>query len=255
MHNENNQPWRLDGKVALVTGAASGMGVHHARALFKAGAHVVLTDIADTAGQRVASQLGSGAIYHHLDVTDPVAWSAVITEVAATLGIVTILVNNAGYGGPIATVASMEVDDYLRTIAIDQHGVFWGMRAVIPGMIEAGGGSIINISSTAGLVHSVAVPNPAYTTAKFAVRGMTKAAAVQFGPQGIRANSVHPGAVDTPMLGELPQRVIDSMSARIPLRRIARPEDVSDLVLFLASDASSYITGSELIVDGGATAC
>jgi 3alpha(or 20beta)-hydroxysteroid dehydrogenase len=231
------------------------MGIHHARALHEAGAQVVLTDISDTAGQRAAAELGDGAFYRHLDVTDPAEWSSVVTSVEETLGRVTVLVNNAGYGGPTATVATMEVDDYLRTIAIDQHGVFWGMRAVIPGMIEAGGGSIINISSVSGLVHSVATPNPAYTTAKFAVRGMTKAAAVQFGPQGIRANSVHPGAVDTPMLEELPRSVIDSMAAKIPLRHIARPEDVSDLVLFLASDASSHITGTELVIDGGKTAC
>jgi 3alpha(or 20beta)-hydroxysteroid dehydrogenase len=246
---------RLDSKTAIITGAATGMGAEHARLFVAEGAKVALTDINEDAGQALADELGENARFLRHDVTDPGDWAEVVRATAETFGPVTVLVNNAGFAGPAATVADMTDEDYLRTIAIDQHGVFYGMRAVIPGMLAAGGGAIVNISSVAGFVHQVNVPNPAYTAAKFAVRGLTKAAAVQFGPQGIRVNSVHPGGVLTPMLRDtVPAEAIEALNADVPLRRMAEPVEVSRLVVFLASDESSYITGAEHLIDGGQTA-
>lgn len=246
---------RLDGKVAVITGAASGMGAEHARVFLAEDARVVLTDIADEPGRDVAGELGPDALFVHHDVTDPTSWTEVVRSASHAYGPVTVLVNNAGFAGPDATVAKMTTEDYLKTISVDQHGVFFGMRAVIPGMVEAGGGSIVNISSVAGLVHQINVPNPAYTAAKFAVRGLTKAAAVQYGPQGVRVNSVHPGGVLTPMLkATVPRESINALTADVPLRRMAEPAEVSHLVAFLASDDASYITGAEYLVDGGQTA-
>ncbi|MFF5075420.1 glucose 1-dehydrogenase [Actinoplanes sp. NPDC000266] len=246
---------KLTGKVAVITGAASGMGVEHARLFIEEGAKVALTDILEEQGRALAGELGDNALFLRHDVTDPDAWSSVVEATTSAFGPVTVLVNNAGYAGPAAGVADMTPGDYLKTIAIDQHGVFYGMRAVIPGMLAAGGGSIVNISSVAGFVHQINVPNPAYTAAKFAVRGLTKAAAVQYGPRGIRVNSVHPGGVLTPMLaGTLTSEEISAVAADVPLRRLADPREVSRLVAFLASDESSYITGAEHLIDGGQTA-
>lgn len=246
---------KLDGKVAVITGASMGMGAAHARVFVDEGAKVVLTDIAEEAGRALAAELGDQAIFVRHDVTRPEDWTAVVASATKAFGPVTVLVNNAGYAGPAATVATMSDDDYLRTIAIDQHGVFYGMRAVIPGMVAVGGGSIVNISSVAGFVHQIDVPNPAYTAAKFAVRGLTKAAAVQFGPEGVRVNSVHPGGVLTPMLkSTVAPDALAAITADVPLRRFAEPEEVSRLVVFLASDDSSYISGAEHLIDGGQTA-
>lgn len=246
---------RLDGKVAVITGAATGMGAQHARVFVAEGSRVVLTDIAAQPGRELAGTLGPDATFVHHDVTDPASWAEVVRSASNAYGPVTVLVNNAGSAGPRATVAEMTTEDYLKIVAVDQHGVFFGMRAVIPGMVEAGGGSIVNISSVAGFVHQINVPNPAYTAAKFAVRGLTKAAAVQYGAQRVRVNSVHPGGVLTPMLNATVSREsIDELTADIPLRRLAEPAEVSHLVAFLASDDSSYITGAEYLIDGGQTA-
>jgi 3alpha(or 20beta)-hydroxysteroid dehydrogenase len=154
----------------------------------------------------------------------------------------------------MATTAEMSEKDYLQVIAVNQHSVYLGMHACIPSMLRAGGGSIVNISSIAGLVANYGFPSLAYVGSKFAVRGMTKAAAVEYGPQGIRANSVHPGFIMTPMMVEATNEEGGDALSMIPLRRIAEPAEVSNLVLFLASDESSYISGAEHVIDAGMTA-
>jgi 3alpha(or 20beta)-hydroxysteroid dehydrogenase len=175
-----------------------------------------------------------------LDVTDLGSWADAVAAVREMFGPITVLVNNAGTSGPFADIADMDVDDYLRVVAVDQHGVFLGMRAVIPQMLASGGGAVVNISSVCGIAHAPFTPNAAYTAAKFAVRGMTKAAAAQYGSRGIRVNSVHPGGVLTEMLASaLPEEARTALSTGIPMNRMASPDEVARLVLFLASDASS----------------
>ncbi|UFS60177.1 glucose 1-dehydrogenase [Subtercola endophyticus] len=243
---------KLEGKVAVITGGASGMGAAHAKVLHDEGAKVVITDVQDNEGEALALEIGAGSVYLHHDVTDPESWASLVAQVTETFGPITILVNNAGVAGPEATTVSMTSDAYLKTIAVDQHGVFFGMQAVIPGMVSAGGGSIINISSVAGFAHVVGVPNPAYTAAKFAVRGLTKAAAAEFGPDKVRVNSIHPGTVLTPMVAaSVPEHVLTQVTSTVPLRRAAQPEEISQLVVFLASDDAAFITGAEHVIDGG----
>jgi 3alpha(or 20beta)-hydroxysteroid dehydrogenase len=247
--------FQLTDKIALVTGAAQGIGKEIARTLHAAGARVAVADCKADPGRAVSQTMGDRGIFVSLDVTDPASWRSAIEKVQFSFGRITVLVNNAGTSGPFSNIADMAVGDYLDVIAVDQHGVFFGMAAVIPGMIAAGGGSIVNMSSVCGLAHAPFTPNAAYTTAKFAVRGMTKAAAAQYGAQGIRVNSVHPGGVLTPMLASvLPEDARSALTSGIPMARMAETEEIARLVLFLASDASSYTTGAEHIVDGGLTA-
>lgn len=243
---------RLEGKVALITGAAVGMGAEHARLFVEEGARVILSDVNEEAGTALAEELGENALFLRHDVSAPESWASVIAEGTEKFGPITVLVNNAGLSGPNVLTADLDDREYLRMVEVDQNGVFYGMRAILPGMIEAGGGSIVNISSAAGMAHLPGTPNVGYTGAKFAVRGMTKATAIEYGPQNIRVNSVHPGAILTPMAENLNDKsVLDAVAETIPLRRFARPREVSYLVVFLASDESSYITGSEMVIDGG----
>ena len=172
----------------------------------------------------------------------------------AKFGPITVLVNNAGVLGPLANTVELTEDAYLKVCAINQHGVFYGMQAVIPSMLKAGIGSIVNISSVAGIVSIYGAPSLAYVASKFAVRGMTKKTAVEFGGKNIRVNSVHPGFINTPMMVEATNEEGGDAMALIPLGRLAEPKEVSQLVLFLASDDSSYITGTEHIIDAGMTA-
>ena len=244
---------RLEGKIAIVTGAARGMGASHARYFVKEGARVVLTDTRVAEGQALAEELGANARYLEQDVTKAGDWQRIVSEVEATFGPVNVLVNNAGILGAMAATADISEEDYLSVIAVNQHSVYLGMHAVIPSMLRAGGGSIVNISSIAGLVANYGFPSLAYVASKFAVRGMTKAAAVEYGPQGIRVNSVHPGFIMTPMMVEATNEEGGDALSLIPLRRIAEPEEVSNLVLFLASDESSYISGAEHVIDAGMT--
>ncbi len=243
---------RLEGKTALITGGARGQGAAEAALFVEEGANVVLTDVLDADGERTADTVG-GTFLHH-DVTSEEEWAAVVARTIELHGGIDILVNNAGIYVENSLVGS-ELDEYRRIVEVNQIGVYLGMREVAPVMIEAGGGSIVNISSTAGL--QGAPGSFAYSASKWAVRGMTKSAAVRLGPHGVRVNSIHPGAVDTPMIADT--RMADPANREvllgvIPLGRMAQPEEVARLALFLASDESSYSTGSEFVIDGGLTA-
>ena len=245
---------RLTGKVAIITGTARGMGASHARRFVTEGAKVVMTDMNERDGRALAEELGSNARFLRHDVTDPQQWESVVSAAEEAFGPVTVLVNNAGILGPVTPITDLSDTDYQRVCWVNQHSVFYGMRSVIPSMKRAGIGSIVNISSIAGLVANYGFPNLAYVASKFAVRGMTKAAAIQYGPNRIRANSVHPGFINTPMMVEATDEKGGDALSMIPLGRIADPGEVTNLVLFLASDESSYITGAEHVVDAGMTA-
>jgi 3alpha(or 20beta)-hydroxysteroid dehydrogenase len=243
---------RLDGKVALISGGARGQGAAEARLFAAEGAKVVIGDVLDDEGEALARELSSDAcIYRHHDVTDEGQWADVVTEAVDRFGGLDILVNNAGIFR-LLPMMQTTLDDFRRINEVNQVGVFLGMQAATPHLIERGGGSIVNISSIAGLRGSAA--SLAYSTSKWAVRGMTKCAALELAAFKVRVNSIHPGIIDTPMLQEFHNfGVMDRVVERIPMGEVASPDDVARLALFLASDDSSYCTGSEFIVDGGMT--
>jgi 3alpha(or 20beta)-hydroxysteroid dehydrogenase len=246
---------RLDGKVAIITGASQGMGAAHVRRFVREGASVVLADIDADAGRSIASELGTKAHFLALDVASEAAWKSVVAAAEARFGPITVLVNNAGVIGPVVPTTELTEMDFLKVCAINQTGVFLGMKHVIPSMLKAGGGSIVNISSIAGIVAIYGTPNPAYTASKFAVRGLTKHVAIEYAAQKIRANSVHPGYIKTQMMtASLTEEQILIASGSVPVKRVADPAEVANLVLFLASDESAFITGAEHIIDGGLTA-
>ena len=246
---------RLDGKVALITGAARGQGAAEARLFVAEGAQVMLGDVLDDDGEIVAKELGTRAAYRHHDVTSEDEWEAIVAATRSQFGRVDVLVNNAGVFRVMGMTAT-SLDEYMRIVTINQVGVFLGMKAVTETMIARGSGSIVNISSVAGMTGSAGTI--AYTASKFAVRGMTKVAAVELAPFGVRVNSVHPGLIDTTMLREAfaleKDENVDAARANVPNGRLATAEDVARLVLYLASDDSDYSTGSEFVVDGGMTA-
>ena len=243
---------RLTGKVALITGAAGGQGAAAARRFAEEGARVVVTDVNDEAGKEFAAEIG--AHYVHLDVSREDEWTAAVAEAVEVYGPPTVLVNNAGILH-FALLTETALDDYMRVIQVNQVGCFLGMRAVAPLMVEAGGGSIVNVSSVEGLAATPALT--AYTASKFAVRGMTKVAALELARKGVRVNSVHPGAIETGLLpAALGGQPVDLtyVGKRVPMKRVGQPPEIAELVLFLASDESSYCTGAEFVADGGVTA-
>jgi len=245
---------RLAGKIAIITGASQGMGTAHARAFVAQGAKVILGDLNEKDGAKLASELGANAIFVKQDVSKSEDWKKIVAAGEKRFGTVNVLVNNAGILGTLAATTDLPENEFLRVCSINQTGVFLGMQAVLPGMIASGGGSIVNISSIAGIVAIYGAPNLAYVASKFAVRGMTKQVAVEYGDKNIRVNSVHPGYIKTPMMVAATDENGGEALTQIPLRRMADSSEVSNLVVFLASDESSFITGTEHIIDGGMTA-
>jgi 3alpha(or 20beta)-hydroxysteroid dehydrogenase len=243
---------RLAGKVAIVTGGAQGQGAEIAREFVAEGARVVIADVADEPGRALAAELGEAAHFIHHDVSQEASWTAVVEDANTRFGPVNVLANNAGVlrFGEIATGSLEDVELMWR---INQMGVFLGMRAVVPTMKANGGGSIINASSVEGLAGMANCAG--YAATKWAIRGMTKCAAMELGGSGIRVNSVHPGMIDTPMTrvhgGDA---AMEYGASKVPMRRVGLPSDIAPVYVFLASDESGYMNGAELAVDGGVTA-
>jgi len=234
---------RVDDKVAIITGGAQGMGAADARMLVAEGAKVVIADILDEPGQTLADELGDAARYVHLDVSDEEQWQAAVEAAVTAFGKVNVLVNNAGIV-QVAPLKSLDVDKWNRVLAVNLTGAMLGIKAVLGPMKDAGGGSIINVSSIEGMrgaswVHS-------YVASKWGLRGLTKSAALELASDNIRVNSLHPGFIRTPMTKHFPDDMVGT-----PLGRPGKPEEVATFVVFLASDESSFSTGSEFVVDGG----
>lgn len=240
---------RLQDKIILITGGARGQGAAEARLFVREGARVVITDILDAEGNDLAAELGDKAVFVHHDVTNEMDWQAAITA-AERLGGLHGLINNAGIYLP-RRLLDTETELFERHLRINQLGPFLGMKLTVPLMERSGGGAIVNISSVAGLRGSPGAF--AYSATKWALRGMTKAAAVDLAPRGIRVNSIHPGPIDTPMLNVRTAEQNAQRLLSVPMRRMGTAEEVADLVLFLVSDESRYITGAEVAIDGGAT--
>ena len=240
---------RFTGKVVLISGGARGQGAAEARMLVAEGAKVVLGDLLEQEGQALAEELGPAARFIRQDVTQEADWAAAV-QLAEALGPLTGMVNNAGIYVP-RTLMQTDAALFERHMRVNQLGCFLGMQAVVPAMERAGGGSIVNISSTAGLRGSPGAL--AYCATKWALRGMTKAAAVDLAPRGIRVNSVHPGPIDTDMVKVWTNEQRAVRLAQIPIGRIGQADDVARAVLFLLSEESAYMTGAELSVDGGAS--
>lgn len=237
---------RVDDKVVLISGGARGMGASHARMLVGEGARVIIGDVLDDEGAALAGELGDAAIYVHLDVRDPEQWTAAVTAAVGEFGKLNVLVNNAGTVA-LGSLRKFDLDQWHNVIDVNLNGTFLGMRAVIDSMIAAGGGSIINVSSIEGL-RGAPMVHP-YVASKWAVRGLSKSAALELARHNIRVNSLHPGFIRTPMTEHLPEDMVT-----IPLGRPGESEEVSTFVVFLASDESSYATGSEFVMDGGLVA-
>jgi 3alpha(or 20beta)-hydroxysteroid dehydrogenase len=240
---------RFEGKIALVTGGSRGMGAATVRRLHSEGASVVVADVLDDDGKALADSLGDRVRFVHLDVTSEEEWQAVVEQTERELGKLDILVNNAGIL-KFNTIVDTPLEEFRQIIDVNLVGVFLGMKTAIPAMKRAGAGAIVNVSSTEGMAATLFCG--AYTASKFGVRGITKAAALEYAADGIRANSVHPGGMDTPMT----RAVMDEqgrkyVASKVPMKRMGTPEDVANVIAFLASDDASYCTGAEVLIDGG----
>lgn len=244
---------RLEGKVAIVTGAARGQGEAIARRFAAEGANVVLGDVLDGEGKVVAEEIGEAARYVHHDVTDESSWDEIVRTATEAFGAPNVLINNAGIlrWSPIHRHS---LEDYMAVITVNQVGCFLGMKAVVRPMRDAGGGSIVNTASAAGLEGTAGIIG--YSASKFAIRGMTKTAAIELGRWGIRVNAVCPGGIDTKMANPFDQPAEEQQKAfaNNPIPRIGTPEEIASLMVFLASDESSYCTGTDFVIDGGFTA-
>lgn len=243
---------RLEGKVALVTGAARGQGEAIARLFVDEGAKVVVTDVLDEPGQAVAADLGANAVWTHLDVSKSSEWAAAVALGVKTFGKLNVLINNAGIF-PSVPMLTMTEEQYMQVIRVNQLGTWLGMKAVAEPMREAGGGSIVNTASVAGVAGMPGLS--AYVASKHAVRGMSKTAAAELAPLGIRVNSIYPGAIVGDSVGAgIDPAVLKAMFAHLPIKRPGSTTEIAKLMVFLASDESSYCTGSEILIDGGAQA-
>jgi 3alpha(or 20beta)-hydroxysteroid dehydrogenase len=245
--------WDVAGCVVMITGGAGGQGAHEARLFVEHGARVVLADVRRDAAEAVAGELGEAALAVELDVSDEDAWVAAVTSAEERFGPLTTLVNNAGTSVP-ARIVDDTPEAFRRTLDVNLVGSFLGIKHAAPSIARAGGGSIVNISSISGLGGFAG--GSAYTASKWAVRGLTRVAAADLAPMGIRVNAVLPGVIDTEMLrggGATADELVERNRSRLLLERLGQPQDVAALVLFLASGRSSYITGADLLVDGGWT--
>ena len=241
---------QLDGKVAIITGAAQGMGETHARRFVAEGARVVLTDLQEAAGQAVAKEIGDPALFVPHDVREEADWDRVVEATLERFGRLDVLINNAAIWST-ASIEEERVERLREILEVNVVGSWWGVRKVIAPMREAGGGSIVNISSIAG---TAGIPeHGSYGASKWAVRGLSKVAAVELGRYGIRVNSIHPGGVKDTGMFLIPEEELSRSFGTQPIRRPAQREEISSVAIFLASDASSYITGREHVVDGGLT--
>lgn len=237
---------RVEGKVAIISGGARGMGAAHARALVAEGGKVVIGDILDDEGKALAEEIGDAARYVHLDVTRPDEWKKAADVAVGEFGRLNVLVNNAGIVNG-STIENFDLDRWQQILDVNLTGTFLGIQAAVEPMKAAGGGSIMNISSVEGLRGSPWAHG--YVATKWGVRGLAKSAALELAPHKIRVNSIHPGMIRTPMTENVPEDMV-----KTPLGRVAEPEEVATFVVFLASEESSFATGSEFVVDGGLVA-
>lgn len=242
---------RLEGKVALITGSARGQGEAEARRFAAEGAKVAITDLRDVLGEQLASELGPDTFYQQLDVTREDDWDAAVAAAVERFGKLDILVNNAGIGA-FGTLEGLDLKTHHEMTDINLHGVYLGMRAAKAALVATGNGAIVNISSIDGIVGVLGMTS--YAGTKFAVTGMTRSAAIELGPLGVRVNSIHPGVINSPMVQEAPPETrarLDRLMNMQPIKRMGEPEEIASLALFLASDEARYITGAQFVIDGG----
>ncbi len=242
---------RLDGKVALITGSARGQGEAEARRFTAEGAKVAITDLRDVLGEQLAAELGPDTFYQQLDVTREDDWDAAVATTVERFGKLDILVNNAGIGA-FGTLEGLDLKTHHEMIDINLHGVYLGMRAAKAALVATGNGAIVNISSIDGIVGVLGMTS--YSGSKFAVTGMTRSAAIELGPLGVRVNSIHPGVINSPMVQEAPPETrarLERLMDMQPIKRMGEPDEIASLALFLASDEASYITGAQFVIDGG----